>query len=160
MEQKRIVSGVAVDMNPTKITIVGVPDKPGVAATIFSALADAAINVDMIIQNINRGELNDITFTTGAEDLPKALDVLKTLKKQLKHKSIITDEKVAKVSIVGAGMVSHPGVASRMFKALGKATINIQSISTSEIKVSCLIDRKQAQKAINVLHKEYNLDKK
>lgn len=160
LESKKIVSGAAADNNTSKVTLVGVPDKPGIAATIFSTLGDAAINVDMIIQNINRGAMNDITFTVSSDDLEKTKKVAGTLKAGLKYKSLVTDDNIAKISIVGAGMVSHPGVAARMFKALGKAGVNIQMISTSEIKVSCLIDRKLSDKAVKALHKEFELDKK
>ena len=159
LEKKNIVSGVACDKNTAKVTLMAVPDKPGVAASVFTALGEAAINVDMIIQNINRGQTNDITFTVDGDDLAKTLDAIKPLKKELGYKSVVTDKNTAKVSIVGAGMVSHPGVAARMFKALGAAKVNIQMISTSEIKVSCLISLKLADKAVKALHKEFELDK-
>lgn len=157
LENIRIVSGVACDKTAAKVTLMAVPDKPGVAATIFTALGDAAINVDMIIQNINRGQTNDITFTVDDTDLEKTVVAVKKLKKDLKYKGVVTDNNTAKISIVGAGMFSHPGTAARMFTALGKAGVNIQMISTSEIKVSCLIERKLADKATKVLHKEFEL---
>ncbi len=158
LENIRIVSGVACDKDAAKVTLMAVPDKPGVAATIFSALGDAAINVDMIIQNINRGQTNDITFTVDESDLDKTVDAVKKLKKTLNFKGVVTDNNTAKVSIVGAGMFSHPGTAARMFRCLGDAGVNIQMISTSEIKVSCLIERKLAAKAVKALHKEFELE--
>jgi aspartate kinase len=155
-----IVSGIAYDKNEAKISILSVPDKPGVASTIFTSLSDANINVDMIIQNVSiDGKHADMSFTVGVTDFDKAIALLKNLGKSLGAKDVLGDTNIAKISIVGAGMRSHAGIAARMFAALGKEGINIQMISTSEIKVSCAIDKKYLELAVRVLHDEFKLDK-
>jgi len=136
-----------------------VPDKPGVAGKIFSKLAEECINVDMIIQNIQYNNLNDITFTVNQEQLNKSEEIIENMIKMYNFGNVEIDEKVAKVSIVGAGMISTPGIAAKMFQTLGDAGINIQMITTSEIKISCLIKKELADKAVNVLHDEFSLDK-
>ena len=155
---KNIIRGVSFSKNDSKITLVGVKDRPGVAAAIFEPLYKNSINVDMVVQNISSSKKEtDLTFTIKNEDLTKSEKLIKKNKK-IKFKKIIIDDKVSKVSIVGVGMITTPGVTFRMFNALAKRNINIQVISTSEIKISVLIDRKNLKKAVSVLHKEFRLD--
>ncbi len=159
MEQHRIVTGIAHDCKCAKIGIFDVPDKPGVASLIFSALARAGVNVDMVIQSAMREERNDIAFTICSDDLPLALPVMEKLVEELGASGMSHGDNVAKVSIVGAGMQSNPGVAAAMFEALAAEKINIQMISTSEIKVSCIIDEDKIETAVKALHRKFELDK-
>src|SRR5206468_2699165 len=129
-----VVSGIAYDKNEAKVSLRGVADKPGVAAKIFKPLSDANIVVDMIVQNVSSGGKTDLTFTVGKADLPKARDIVKKAAKAIGIEKIETDDKIAKVSIVGVGMRNHSGVATKAFEVLAEARINIQMISTSEIK--------------------------
>ena len=155
---KNIITGIAFTKNEAKITIVGVTDRPGIAASIFKPLADNQINVDMVVQTSSPdGGQTDITFTIIKDDVKNCIKILKENKK-ISYKKIIHDDKVSKVSIVGAGMIATPGVTYRMFQALAKKKINIMVISTSEIKISVLINQKNIKKAIRVLHKEFDLD--
>jgi len=154
-----VVSGVTVTKNDAKITIIGVSDKPGQAASIFHELAREKINVDMIIQNISAQGLTDVTFTVPKDDLPLALETTKKIKNEIKAREIVADDKIAKLSIVGIGMRSHCGIAEKMFKTLSDEKINIQMISTSEIKISCVIEENQAEKALNAVHNVFELDK-
>ena len=157
--EKRNVSGIVFSNNDSKITLLGIPDKPGVAAKIFGSLADENINVDMIVQNISSdGKYSDLTFTISETDLFKAKKCIDKIKNEIQVKSVLPDNNVAKISIVGIGMRTNAGIAEDMFKALGKQKINIDLISTSEIKISVLISRKNLKKAINILHKTYKLD--
>jgi aspartate kinase len=155
-----LVSGVAINKNEAKVTICDVPDKPGVAALIFKAIAEANINIDMIVQNISRTGFTDISFTVEKVDLNKATKVIKSLVSKVKAGGVLQDKDIAKISVVGVGMRSHSGVAAKMFGSLGKAKINIEMISTSEIKVSCVIRKSKAQQALKILHKEFGLGKK
>lgn len=155
-----IVSGIAFDRRQAKVSMVDVPDRPGVAASVFGALAKAGVNVDMIIQSEARGGTNDISFTVNEGDVKKAFAALEPVKRRLGAKELAQDARVAKVAIVGVGMRSHPGVASKMFQTLADHKINIQMISTSEIKISCVIARKQVDQAVQVLHKAFELDKR
>lgn len=155
MERERIVSGVAHDLNVAKVALFDVPDRPGIAKTIFKALAAESINVDMIIQAAMRDGRNDIAFTIAKDDLPRALPVVERLVEEIGASGMAFGEDVAKVSIVGAGMKSNPGVAAAMFEVLADEGINIQMISTSEIKVSCVIDRPSIEKAVKALHKRF-----
>ena len=156
--EKRNVSGIVFSNNDSKITLLGIPDKPGVAAKIFGSLANEDINVDMIVQNISSaGKYSDLTFTVSEIDLFKAKQCINKIKNDIKVKNILPDNNVAKISIVGIGMRTNAGIAEDMFKALGKQKINIDLISTSEIKISVLISRRNLKKAINILHKTYNL---
>jgi len=156
--EKRNVSGIVYSKNDSKITLLGIPDKPGIAAKIFGSLADEDINVDMIVQNISSdGKYSDLTFTISEADLFKAKKCINSIKSDIKVKNVLPDNNVAKISIVGIGMRTNAGIAEDMFKALGKQKINIDLISTSEIKISVLISRKNLKKAINVLHKTYGL---
>jgi aspartate kinase len=157
--ERQLITGIAADKNEAKVTLTRVSDKPGAVAGIFGPLADANINVDMIIQNIakDKGE-TDVTFTVPLADLPRAEALLEGQKDAIGYYRMIADSKVAKISVVGVGMRSHAGVASTMFKALADRGINIQAISTSEIKVSVLIDEDETELAVRVLHTAYGLD--
>ena len=157
--ESQLITGIAYDKNEAKITLTNVPDRPGAVASIFAPLADRAINVDMIIQNISHGTgSTDVTFTVPAADLARSLDVLAEGRATIGYDRIVHDLRVAKVSVVGVGMRSHAGVASTMFKALAARGINIQAITTSEIKVSVLIDEDETELAVRVLHTAYGLD--
>ena len=154
-----VVSGATVTKNDAKITIIGVSDEPGQAAKIFHELAKENINVDMIIQNISTHGLTDVTFTVQKDDLPLALETTERIKKEIQAKEIVADDKIAKLSVVGIGMRTHSGIADKMFKTLSDEKINIQMISTSEIKISCVIEEDQAEKALNSMHDAFELDK-
>jgi len=158
LEKQNPVSGVAADLNQAKLAILAVPDKPGTAAKLFNALAEAHIDVDMIIQSVQGEATNDIAFTVAESDLSRAKAVVYEIAQKIGASGVISDADVAKVSIVGAGMINHPGTAATMFTALADAGINIQMISTSEIKVSCIIERSRAQEAVQVIHKAFALD--
>ena len=154
-----VVSGATVTKNDAKITIIGVSDEPGQAAKIFHELAKENINVDMIIQNISAHGLTDVTFTVQKDDLPLALKTTEKIKKEIQAKEIVANDKIAKLSVVGIGMRTHSGIADKMFKTLSDEKINIQMISTSEIKISCVIEENQAEKALNSMHDAFELDK-
>jgi len=155
--EKVVVSGVTYDKNEAKVSILRVPDKPGIASKIFGPIADSNINVDMIIQNISIDGYTDLTFTVPRTDLSQALKIVGPIAKEIGAKDIVTDDSVAKVSIVGTGMRSHSGIASKMFRALAEEGINIMMISTSEIKVSCVIESKYTELAVRVLHGAFDL---
>ena len=157
--ERQLITGIAHDKNEAKIIVTRVPDKPGAVANIFTPLADAAINVDMIIQNDSKdNEETDVTFTVPRADLARSVDILEANKDVIGFFRIITDTEVAKISVVGVGMRSHAGVAATMFKTLAERGINIEAISTSEIKVSVLIDEDETELAVRVLHTAYGLD--
>ena len=150
-----VIRGVSLDKNQAKITLVRVPDQPGVAARIFKALADATINVDMIVQNISHSAVSpatDLSFTVDKADLLKAQKVIEGLKTEVAYQSVIADEKIGKLSIVGVGMRSHSGVAAKMFEALSKVGVNIEMISTSEIKISVVVSLARAEEAMKTVH--------
>ncbi len=153
------VAGVTGDRNQAKVTIIGVPDKPGIAARIFGPVAQANINVDMIIQNISQATLTDVSFTIPRADLRKAEPIIQAVAKDIEAKSVSITEAIAKVSLVGVGMRSHSGVAARMFDVLSHEGINIMMISTSEIKISCVIEEKYLELAMRSLHTAFGLDK-
>ena len=157
--ERQLITGIAADKNEAKVILTRVPDRPGAVATIFGPLAAANINVDMIIQNVGRdkGE-TDVTFTVPGADLLRAHALLEAQKEAIGFNRIISDGKVAKISVVGVGMKSHAGVAATMFRALADRGINIQAISTSEIKVSVLIDEDETELAVRVLHTAYDMD--
>ncbi len=157
--ESQLITGIAADKNEAKVILTRVPDKPGAVAQIFGPLAAASINVDMIIQNVGRekGE-TDVTFTVPSADLVRTQALLEEHKDEISFNRIITDAKVAKISIVGVGMRSHAGIAATMFKAMADRGINIQAISTSEIKVSVLIDEDETELAVRILHTAYGLD--
>ena len=155
-----LVRGVTVNKKEAKVTICDVPDKPGEASRIFEYLAKADVNVDMIIQNISRTKATDISFTVERKDLRRAKKVVKEITNKVGAKGTKYDENVAKISVVGIGMRSHSGVAAKMFSALASKKINIEMISTSEIKISCVVSEKVADKAVRVVHKAFGLEKK
>ncbi|MBD3272349.1 MAG: aspartate kinase [Elusimicrobia bacterium] len=155
-----IVSGIAIDKNQVKMSMVEVPDRPGIAAAIFGALAREGINVDMIIQSAARGMNNDISFTIARSSLKRAITALRNVCTKLHAKEIIYDEDIAKLAIVGVGMRSHPGVASKMFETLARARINIEMISTSEIRIACVVKTKHLKKAVSLLHRAFHLQRK
>jgi aspartate kinase len=157
--EKVVVSGVAYDKNQVKVTVQGVPDKPGVAAKIFSTISENNIVVDMIIQNIGEGGLTDMSFTVPKTDAKKIAEVMKKVVAEIGAKGVTVKEDIAKVSIVGVGMRSHSGVASKMFSAMAKEGINIMMISTSEIKISIVIESKYTELAVRVLHETFEMDK-
>ena len=156
MEQV-VVSGVTSNKDQAKISLIGIEDKPGVAAEIFNIVAEQNINIDMIIQNVGRDGTTDLSFTVPEKDLSKAVKVIQDLSDQIKIATLETDSNISKVSVVGIGMVSHVGIASKMFSALAEQNINIQMISTSEIKISCVIDQTQTDKAVEVIHDSFDL---
>lgn len=156
--EKMLISGVAKDEDVARISIIGVPDRPGLAFKIFSKLSGKNINVDIILQSIGRNGTKDISFTVGRSNLQDALDILTPYVDVLGASGIVHDETVAKVSIVGAGMESHPGVAADMFEALFESNINIRMISTSEIKISVLIDQADADRAVTAIHNKFFSD--
>ena len=158
--EKIVVAGVAYDQNECKITVARVADQPGVAAALFQPLAEANIAVDMIIQNVSEKGFTDLTFTVRREDLSRARRLTEAAARKLGAAKVETDDQIAKVSIVGMGMRTHAGVAAKMFQALSAAGINIQMISTSEIKVSCVIDQKYTELAVRELHRAFELGKK
>ncbi len=157
--ERQLITGIAADKNEAKVTLTRVPDRPGAVASVFSPLAEASINVDMIIQNVGRdkGE-TDVTFTVPGADLARSMDLLEKNKDVIGFNRLIPDTKVSKVSVVGVGMKSHAGVAATMFKALADRGINILAVATSEIKVSVLIDEDETELAVRVLHSAYGLD--
>tara|TARA_B100000674_G_scaffold191525_1_gene156021 strand:- start:370 stop:1581 length:1212 start_codon:yes stop_codon:yes gene_type:complete len=155
----KIITGISSTHNDSKVTLIGVKDKPGVAAAIFKPLSINSINVDMVVQNISaNGKETDLTFTIKTEDLKKTKKIIKENKK-INFRKLFFEKGVSKISIIGVGMITTPGVTFRMFQALANRKINIQVISTSEIKISVLVDKKNTKKALTVLHKEFKLDK-
>ena len=157
--EKAVVSGVAAQRDEAKVTVHGVPDKPGIAYAILGPIADAGINVDVIVQNVSHDGTTDLSFTVGRADLKRAMKMLNDqVKPAIKCKEITGDDRMAKVSIVGLGMRSHAGIAAGMFRTLAEEGINIQMISTSEIKISVVIDEKYAELAVRVLHKAFELE--
>jgi aspartate kinase len=157
MEQA-IISGIAFNRDEAKITILGVPDRPGIAYQILGPIGDAGIDVDMIVQNVGHDGMTDFSFTVHRNDYQKALGILKPVVAHIKARDIISGDRIAKVSVVGVGMRSHAGIASTAFRALAEEGINIQMISTSEIKISIVIDEKYTELAVRVLHKTFGLD--
>ena len=155
----QVITGVAYSKDDAKITLIGVKDKPGVASAIFKPLNDQNILVDMIVQNISAdSKKTDVTFTVKRDDMETAKNIIENLKKDIIFENLLTDKKVSKVSIVGAGMITHPGVAYKMFNALSSQNINILVISTSEIRISVLVDDKNAELAVKILHSAFELD--
>ena len=158
--ESRVVSGVAHSRDEAKMTVIGVPDRPGIAAAVFGPLAQAGVNVDMIVQNIGADGRTDMTFSCPSDEVPRALEALEKTRDEgtVNYTDLDVDEDVAKVSIVGIGMRSQAGVAHRMFEALANDGVNIKVITTSEIKVSVLIDRKYLELAVQALHDAFELD--
>lgn len=156
--EKAVISGIAFNRDEAKITVLGVPDRPGIAYQILGPVGDANIDVDMIVQNVGHDGLTDFSFTVHRNDYQKALNVLKPVVEHTKARGLQSGDKIAKVSVVGVGMRSHAGIASTMFRTLAEEGINIEMISTSEIKVSVVIDEKYTELAVRVLHKAFGLD--
>ena len=155
--ERAIISGIAHDTSEAKVTILGVPDRPGVAARVFRALADEGVNVDMIVQNVSAEGRTDISFTLPKEDLRRAEPILDTVAGEVGTQGIATDSAIAKVSLVGAGMKTHPGVAADMFDALAEAGINIEIISTSSIRISCVVRASEVERAVKAVHARFRL---
>lgn len=155
--EKVVVSGITYNKNEAKISVLRVPDRPGIAAKLFRPLTEAGINVDMIVQNISQDAHTDLTFTVSKEDFKRGLKIVQETAGQIEAKDVVGDPNIAKISIVGAGMRSHAGVASQMFDVMARESINIQMISTSEIKVSCVVDVKYTELAVRVLHEAFGL---
>jgi aspartate kinase len=154
-----VISGVSQDKSEAKVSVLDVPDVPGVAARLFGPLADAGINVDMIVQSVGEKDLNTISFTVPESDLKAAMQTAEKVASELGARGVEHDPGIAKISAVGVGMRSHSGVAARMFKALGDAGINIHMISTSEIKISCIVDAAHAEKALKAVHDAFELSR-
>ncbi len=154
-----VVTGITLNKNEAKLTICNVPDRPGIAAKIFKELSSGGINVDMIVQNVSHTRQTDISFTINKIDLLKTMKITKNVANEIKADDVQYDEDIARVSVVGVGMKSHPGVAAKMFEALAKIKINIEMISTSDISISCIIKKKFAEKAVRALHKRFGLAK-
>ena len=154
-----VIRGVSLEKNQAKVTIIGVPDKPGVAAGLFSALAEAGTNVDMIVQNVSLAGTTDLTFTINKDDLPAAKKVIEAQVAKIGAKNHTAQDGISKLSVVGIGMRSHTGVAATLFRALAEAGINIQMISTSEIKISVIINESEGVRATQVVHDAFKLGK-
>ena len=159
MEVRNKVSSVAYDRDVAKITVVGVPDRPGIAAAIFEPLAAADISVDTIVQNASIENITDLTFTVARGRLEEALDVVKPVCESMGARDCVSDSRLGKVSIIGTGMQNAPGYASRMFQALSEKGINIQLIATSEIRITCIIEEDKINDAVRALHSAFELDK-
>jgi len=157
--EKIVVRGVAANKKEAKVSLLGVPDRPGIAAVIFKRLAGENLNIDMIVQNVGEGGKSDISFTVMGDELKRAVKVTEKVAKDIGAAGVSSDENVAKVSVVGLGMRSHSGIAAKMFSTLADENINIEMISTSEIKISCVINKKMADKAVRALHKKFGLGK-
>jgi aspartate kinase len=158
MEDRKRVRGVAQETNVAKITVIGVADRPGVAAAIFEPLAAAGVSVDVIVQNIGRSGRTDLTFSVAESDLKAAVKLVKAAAKTVGAQRVSSAGGIAKLSIVGTGMQGTPGIAAQMFRALAEAGINIEMISTSEIRITCLVARDQVDRGVRILHKAFELD--
>jgi aspartate kinase len=159
MELTRAVTGIALDTKQAKVGILGVPDRPGIASKIFTTLAEKNVSIDMIVQSVPREEHNEIAFTVPKDSLAEARDICEGLLPEIRGKEVVIRDDIAKVSIVGAGMLNRPGIAAQMFRVLAENDINIDMISTSEIKVSCIIGIENAEKAVRVVHETFELEK-
>jgi aspartate kinase len=158
VEQRNKVSGIACDRDVAKVTVRGVPDRPGIATALFGPLSDAGISVDTIVQNASVEKITDLTFTVSRKDLDKAMKLIQPAAQQINAGEILSDRSLAKVSIVGAGMQSGPGYAATMFRTLFKEGINIELITTSEIRITCIIDESRVADAVRALHKAFELE--
>ena len=159
MEVRNKVRGIVHDLNVAKVTILGVPDKPGIASAIFDPLAKENVSVDTIVQNASVERITDLTFTVANNDLDKAMRVVEPVVKEIGARGCTADAKLGKVSIVGTGMQNTPGFAARMFRALYDKGINIELITTSEIRITCIIDENKVEDAVRVLHQAFELDR-
>ena len=158
MEARNKVRGIAHDLNVAKIMVVGVPDRPGVVAAIFQPLAQAGISVDTIVQNVALNDITDLTFTVARGDLERTVGVVESIGKSIGARECVTDAKLGTVSIVGTGMQNTPGYAARMFAALSEQGINIQLITTSEIRITCIVDESRVKDAVRALHRAFELE--
>ena len=158
MEQRNKVTGIAGDTDVARITIRGVPDQPGIAARLFQPLAEGGISVDTIVQNASVERLTDLTFTVAQAELGRAMEIVRPVAAEIGAPEVLADTHLAKVSVVGAGMQSGPGYAGRMFQTLYEAGINIELITTSEIRITCLIEEAQVPAAVRALHKAFELE--
>ena len=155
-----VVRGITSNKSEAKITICNVPDRPGVAAKIFNAISKAGVNVDMIVQNVSHTRQTDISFTVPKSNLSTVMKITKGVARQIKSGDVLKDRDIARISIIGVGMKSHPGIAAKMFKVLAENKVNIEMISTSQISISCIIKKKLANLAVKALHKKFGLGKK
>ncbi len=158
MEVRNKVRSIAYDLDVAKITVVGVPDRPGIAVSIFQPLAKAGISVDTIVQNASVDKITDLTFTVAKSQLAKAMRLVEPIAKSISARDCVSDSKLGKVSIIGTGMLNTPGYAVRMFSALTEKDINIQLITTSEIRITCIIDEARVEDAVGVLHQAFRLE--
>jgi len=158
MEVRNKVRGVAHDLDVAKITVVGVPDRPGISAAIFQPLAKAGISIDTIVQNASIENITDLTFTVAKSQLSKAMEVVKPIAQSIGARECVSDSRLGKVSIIGTGMQNTPGYAARMFDALSKEGINIQLITTSEIRITCIIDEARIKDAVHALHRAFEIE--
>ena len=159
MEVRNKVRSIAHDLDVAKITVVGVPDRPGIAATIFEALAKASVSVDTIVQNASINKVTDLTFTVAKSQLDKAMVVMEPIARSIGARECVSDAKLGKVSVIGTGMQNTPGYAARMFKALYEAGINIQLITTSEIRITCIVAQEDVKNAVIALHQAFELER-
>jgi aspartate kinase len=158
MEVRNKARAIAHDLNVAKLTILGVPDRPGIAAAIFVPLAEAGISVDTIVQNASVEKVTDLTFTVTRDDLQRALEVVEPISRQIGARKLVSDDHLGKVSVIGSGMLNAPGYAARMFKTLSDRGINIELITTSEIRITCIIAADKVSEAVKALHKAYELE--
>ena len=158
MESTNRVRGIAHDKNVAKITLLGLPDQPGIAATVFQPLSDIGISVDTIVQNAGSDRITDLTFTVTRPDLESAMEIIQPVAAGIGAKGCISDSKLAKISIVGTGMQNHPGYAAQMFRSLYEQEINIEMITTSEIRITCIVAEEKVEQAVIALHKSFQLD--
>ena len=159
MEELNKVRGIAHDPDAAKVTVRGVPDRPGIAASIFEPLAEHHVSVDTIVQNTSAEQLTDLTFTVAGADLSRAVPIVERVAKEIGAREVVADAELGKISIVGTGMQSTPGYAARMFRTLSDAGINIDMISTGEIRITCIIQRSDVEKAVRALHTAFELEK-
>lgn len=160
MEVRNKVRGIAYDLDVAKVTIVGVPDRPGIAAALFQPLATAGISVDTIVQNASIENITDLTFTVAKSELSRAMEVVKPIAKSIGARQCVSDSRLGKVSIIGTGMQNTPGYAATMFRTLSEQGINIQLITTSEIRITCIIDESRVEDAVRALHRAFELEKR
>jgi aspartate kinase len=158
LEGRERVRAIADDTDVGRITIVGVPDRPGIAYAIFRPLEEAAINVDVIVQNVSHENVTDISFTVGRTDLTKALRLIEPVAREMGAREVTSSDRLAKISVVGSGLAANPGYAARMFGTLAEEKVNIVSITTSEIRITCLIEESEVKRAAQALHRAFQLD--
>ena len=158
MEVRNRVRGIAYEKNVAKITVLGVPDRPGIAATLFEPLAQRGISVDTIVQNASVERITDLTFTVARPDLDAAMAIVQPVAQEIGARDCVCDARLAKVSIVGTGMHNHPGYAARMFRALHETNVNIEMITTSEIRITCIVAEDRVEDAVRALHRAFQLD--